>query len=105
MYCTNCGKELPNNSRVCPACGEVQTAAPEENPAPQYDVISLGEWMVTILLTFIPLIGLVMMFVWGFGGSVSLTKRNWARAALIWQAIGFLLGVICFITFIAKLLG
>ena len=36
----------------------------QQNEAP----ISVGDWVVTILVTALPIIGIVMLFVWGFGG-------------------------------------
>lgn len=45
--------------------------------------ISTGEWIVSLILSYIPLIGLIMLLVWAFGGSTSPTKANWAKAQLI----------------------
>ena len=53
----------------------------------QYKPVSLGEWMVTILLCAIPLVNIVMLFVWGFSASTQPSKANWAKASLIWLAI------------------
>jgi hypothetical protein len=49
--------------------------------------ITIGEWMLTILITAIPIVGLVMLFVWGFGTGTHPSKANWAKATLIWFAI------------------
>ena len=47
-----------------------------------------SDWVKTIIITCIPLIGLIMLFVWAFGGSSNDTERkNWARAMLIVYAI------------------
>ena len=37
MFCSNCGKELPDNAAFCPECGAAQSAPAEETPqaAPQ----------------------------------------------------------------------
>jgi hypothetical protein len=51
--------------------------------------ISVGEWMITILIAAIPLVGFIMLFVWGFGGNVHPVKANWAKATLAWIAIAF----------------
>ena len=53
----------------------------------QYIPVSLGEWMVTILLCAIPLVNIVMLFVWGFSAGTQPSKANWAKASLIWLAI------------------
>ncbi|KIL42345.1 hypothetical protein SD70_01315 [Gordoniibacillus kamchatkensis] len=57
-------------------------------------VISLKEWMITILLLAIPLVNIIMLFVWAFGGGANPSKSNYAKAALIWAAIGIVLYII-----------
>ena len=56
--------------------------APQINPAD-----SVGSWMLALLLTWIPIVGFIYLLVVAFGGSASISKRNWARAAFIWQLI------------------
>ncbi len=50
-------------------------------------VVKTGDWVVTLLIAAIPLVGLIMMFVWAFGGNTTPSKANWAKAMLIWAAI------------------
>ena len=50
-------------------------------------VISTGEWVLTYLITAIPVVGLVLLFVWAFGRETNPNKANWAKAGLIWTAI------------------
>ncbi len=69
--------------------------------APQMPPTSVGNWFLTILLLCIPLVGLIMLFVWAFGENTEPSKRNWARAQLIWM----LIGIICSIVFGAALAG
>jgi hypothetical protein len=56
--------------------------------------VTLGDWMITILLSAIPIVNLVMLFVWAFGASTNPSKANWAKATLIWMAIGIVLFVL-----------
>lgn len=35
MYCTNCGKELPENSKFCNHCGARQMTTPKQEPTQQ----------------------------------------------------------------------
>jgi formate-dependent nitrite reductase membrane component NrfD len=58
--------------------------------------VSVGEWIVTILITAIPLVGLIMLFVWAFGDGAQPSKKNWAIATLIWYAIMIVLGILFF---------
>ena len=46
------------------------------------DEISTGEWIASTILSYIPLIGTIMLLIWAFGGRTSPTKANWAKAQL-----------------------
>ena len=35
-FCTNCGTQLPEGTKFCPACGAAQNAAPQPAPQPVY---------------------------------------------------------------------
>ncbi|RPH36263.1 hypothetical protein EHM92_04805 [bacterium] len=50
--------------------------------------------MITILLSAIPIVNIVMLFVWAFGSSTNPSKANWAKATLIWMVIGIALAII-----------
>jgi hypothetical protein len=60
--------------------------------------VSVGDWLITFLISSIPLVGLIMVFVWAFGGGAKESKRNCARAVLIWSliigAIGIIVGIV-----------
>ncbi|ALC88267.1 hypothetical protein AM499_15455 [Bacillus sp. FJAT-22090] len=47
--------------------------------------MSVGEWLLTMLIMIIPIVNIVMLFIWGFGNPDP--RRNYARASLIWMAI------------------
>ena len=68
-------------------------------PGVKREEISVGDWMITILISAIPLVGLIMLFVWAFGGGAPASKKNWAIATLIWYAIGIVLVIIFIIIF------
>jgi hypothetical protein len=61
--------------------------------------VSIGEWVVTILIASLPLIGLIMLFVWAFGDGTNPSKKNWAIATLIWFAIAIVLAILFFVIF------
>ncbi len=56
-----------------------------------------SEWVVTFLITAIPLVGLIMLFVWGFGSGANPNKANWAKAALLIYAIMIVLYILLFV--------
>lgn len=66
---------------------------PYEDTAP----LTVGNYLIMFLITIIPLVGLIMQFVWAFGDNVNLNKKNWARAGLIWALIIVVFEVILFI--------
>lgn len=62
----------------------------EDNHYPQEQyvpIISIKEWLITILIMAIPIVNIVMMFVWAFGGGANPSKANYFKASLIWIAI------------------
>ena len=58
--------------------------------------ITVGEWMLTILLTCIPCVNIIMLLVWAFGNNTPKTKSNWAKAQLIWTVIFVVLTIIIY---------
>lgn len=45
--------------------------------------MDLGDWILTVFISFLPVIGLIMLLVWSFSSQVNPNKQNWARATLI----------------------
>ena len=68
-------------------------------------VISVGEWLITMLIMIIPLVNVIMLFVWAFGNDTAKTKSNWAKAQLIWMAIGIILAFLLWGTIAALIIG
>lgn len=58
MFCKNCGAEIDDNAYVCPKCGVLtggnKTIKADDAPSKGFAVLSF----------FIPLIGLILYFVW-----------------------------------------
>ena len=61
--------------------------------------VSVGEWMLTLLLMVIPLVNLIMLFVWAFGSNTPKSKANWAKATLLWVLICTALSIVFVILF------
>lgn len=60
----------------------------------QRDTENLGSWVVVVLLTLIPLVNIIYLLVLAFGAGTSVAKRNFARASLIWMAVGIALSIV-----------
>lgn len=50
--------------------------------------MTVGDWFITILVTAIPIVGIIMLLVWAFGSNININKANWAKATLIWMVVG-----------------
>lgn len=69
------------------------------------ETLSVGDWLITMIITAIPIVGIIMLFVWAFSSSTHPTKANWAKASLILLAIVIVLYIIFFAVFGAAFLG
>jgi hypothetical protein len=65
-------------------------------------VMKMGEWVLSIIISCIPLVGIIMLFVWAFSGDVNANKKNWAKAMLVIQLIGIVLIVLLYIFVLAS---
>jgi hypothetical protein len=56
--------------------------------------ISVGNWLIIILVSAIPLLGFVMLLVWAFSSNTPPSKANYAKAALILFVIFIFFGLL-----------
>ena len=61
--------------------------------------ISFSDWMITFLLLCIPVINVIVLFLWAFGKHSKKSKENYAKAALVWVFIWTLIGFTIFTVF------
>lgn len=61
--------------------------------------MSLGDWLVTIIVGSIPCVGLILYIVWAFSKTVNINKRNYCRAFLIVSAVIMVLYIILMMVF------
>ena len=62
-------------------------------------IVTIGDWIITMILMCIPFVNFIMLLVWAFSAGTPVSKANWAKAMLIgfvlvilfWGAIGGLL--------------
>lgn len=57
--------------------------------------MTVMEWVITMLIMAIPIVNLVMLFIWGFGNPDP--RRNFAKASLIWMAISLGLAILFYV--------
>ena len=118
MFCENCGNKIPDEAKFCPVCGattgsaQPSYAAPEQPPvrpaAPAYvppqpvsyaaqqanPPLSVGQYLGMYLLMCVPILNIVLLFMWAFGSAVNLNKKNYARAVLILFAVSVVIWII-----------
>jgi hypothetical protein len=67
--------------------------------------LSVSDWVLTIFLSSIPVVGLILLLIWAFGDNQPSEKVNWAKATLIWYLIGIVVVSFFFMLFGAALLA
>jgi len=71
------------------ATGALSTLS-EKSPEAIKDIsqpMSVSDWLITYLIMIVPIVNIVMLFVWGFGSNTNLSKASWAKATLLWFCI------------------
>lgn len=103
IKCPICGREHEDNASFCTECGvKLNPEHPNTAHTGEYvhsaegDNKPLSMWDFTLmeLVARIPLVNLVLFFVWGFSKDTNENRKNWSRSRLIWAAIGLVLSVL-----------
>lgn len=107
-FCTGCGSELNDNASFCTNCGKafdtqqtaqntMQTPAaqPVYAPVPNTGVVGTGYYFGMMLLFAIPVIGWILCLVTALSNK-NQSKKNFAKAMLIWLIIGLILSIAMF---------
>ncbi len=120
-FCQHCGNELSETDTFCQRCGTncnptTSSATPvapvgqsgfeqnnnnyqqpyQQSQQSMVPEMTTGQWVGTyILCTFFGIISIILCIVWGFTDNNTKTaKKNFCRAMLIINVIGFVLGII-----------
>ncbi len=56
---------------------------------PQHPEVNTSDWLLSVFVANIPLLGFIMLIVWALDHSTNPSKRNWAKAKLIWFGVVF----------------
>lgn len=102
------------NPNETPSGTPYQQAPPQSAPvyqpqqvpqAPLAPVVSVGDWFVTLLVVSIPIVNLIVLLIWAFGGSTNPNKVTFAKANLIWLAVAIALGIFFFSSLMALIMA
>ena len=124
MFCTNCGNEIPDSSKICNNCGftlkvpvqnqvcctqdgqvrssqgistkEKSSSNKESNAKP----LSTATFFFLQVLFSIPVVNLVFILYWSIKKDINENLKSYARSMLIWAVIFFVILVFAFLTFI-----
>jgi len=66
---------------------------------PDPSVMTVKQWLLTMLVMIIPIVNIVMLFVWAFSSTGNANRKNWAVASLVWVAIVIVLYILLIIVF------
>lgn len=99
MYCKKCGGKVDNYASNCPFCGEPTGASNLEatykgnGATGVQENKSVGSWILTYIIISIPIVNIIMMFIWALGkkSNSNTTFKNWAKMNLIFWLIGIIL--------------
>ena len=62
--------------------------------SPQWPHMKLVDWIITNLLMLIPIVNIILIFMWAFGRDVNPSKKTYFQAMLIWALIGIVFTII-----------
>ena len=86
---------------------EPRSFTSQTSPARLQDVapvMTIGNWIVTLILTAIPVVNLIMLIVWAVSSTENPNRKHWAIASLIF--IGVLTAIyILILTTMAGMMG
>ena len=72
---------------------------------PSAEPLSVKDWFVTLFISYIPMVGTIMLLVWAFDSTTNVNKKNFAKASLIWTLIGIGLAILFLILFFGLIVG
>lgn len=87
--CPKCGAPVNDGAMFCGNCGMMLKVVKQET-----DVLSVWDYILMMVLFSLPLVGLVMMLLWGFGSQVKVNRKNFARAYLAFYLISMLISML-----------
>lgn len=115
-FCTNCGAQLSQSATTQPNYNNTNTQYGAQNsfaqqpqyyaPAPQYAPpaeapVSIGDWVLSFFVMCIPVVNIIMMFVWAFSSGTNKSKSNFFKAQLIIWLVITLISIIAAVVLVS----
>ncbi|MCB5260684.1 MAG: hypothetical protein PHY41_04690 [Candidatus Cloacimonetes bacterium] len=68
-------------------------------------VMSISQWVITMLVMIIPIVNIVMLIVWATSAYDNPNRKNWAIAQLIFMGIAVIIWVLFFSAMMGMMSG
>jgi len=68
-----------------------------------YEPISVGNWLLTFIVTAIPLLNVIVILYWALSSNTHPSKQNYARAMILLFIIGVVLYFLFGITLLSQM--
>ena len=79
-------EQYPNDNRTY--------SQPNRSSFSDAPIMTVGNWIVTMLIMIIPLVNIIMLIVWAASSTENPNRKNWVIAQLIFMAIGVLIWIL-----------
>ncbi len=99
MLCKLCAAQIDDNDKICIHCGANQEDYKKMSvqDEKQLNDITFFDYLITFLVGGIPVIGWIMLMVWGFGTDKIKGRSTVAKAFLLWSLFVTTLVLVAFI--------
>lgn len=77
----------PPNAGTNPSTPRYHSASLSPTEEPSYKPMTIGDWIITSLILLIPMVNIVMPFVWAFGSDTQRSKKTFFQAMLIMMVV------------------
>ncbi len=78
-------EQVPQNNPYYPPVSPAQFYPPP---------LSVKDWLVTLIIAAIPLVGIIMLFIWAFSSDGNIHKKNFSKALLLFTLIMIILYIV-----------
>lgn len=55
--------------------------------------MSVKDWVITLIILALPIVNIIMLLVWAFGGTGNVNRKNYCLASLLLFAVILVLGI------------
>lgn len=92
MICKQCGENMPEDAVFCENCGaHIAGASAQEISSECTKPLTVIQCALILLAFAVPVVNIIVMFMWAYGTNTNENRRNLAYAGLI--LLGILMGL------------